>query len=317
MRWPASAKDSDMSVATDNNAAIGNAAAVTGAAVTGAAVGRLGEREPGPAAPPSQPAAPPSQPAAVEAALAAAIRDATRIGDLLDALRTARLWLPLPDYGTCVTESGAVRLPTVTYLGCDFIPAYTSQERLAELAGPQELPRWLAAEPAVVVPHIVVRAADLARLMPPDVGVALNVGASESIPVYPQGVAFLAADEPTDARRITVGPVPLPPEELLAGIRRGLAAIPQAIAASAGWLSVQFAGEGLVISVTLDDPADPDVRDSVVAMLEQAAYAARHDAGYPIDVTFPGEGEPDHIDHWIATASEPFYIRSIQSAPAS
>jgi SseB protein N-terminal domain len=294
-----------MSIATDNNAAIRNAAAVTGAAV-----GQPSEQEQGQGAPASQTAV-------VEAALGAAISDATRIGDLLDALRTARLWLPLPDYGTCVTESGAVRLPTVTYLGCDFIPAYTSGERLAELAGPQDLPRWPAAGPAVIVPHIVVRAADLARLMPPDVGIALNVGASESIPVYPQGVAFLAADEPTDSRRITVGPVPLPPEELLAGIRRGLAAIPQASAASAGWLSVQFAGEGLVISVTLDDPADPEIRDSVVTMLEQAAYAARHDAGYPIDVTFPGEGEPDHIDRWIATASEPFYLRSSQRAPAT
>ena len=36
-------------------------------------------------------------PARVELALAAAITDAGRIGDLLDVLRTARLWLPLPD----------------------------------------------------------------------------------------------------------------------------------------------------------------------------------------------------------------------------
>ena len=24
-------------------------------------------------------------------------------------------------------------------------------------------------------------------------------------------------------------------------------------------------------------------------------------------MTFPGEGEPDHIDHWMATAAVPFY----------
>jgi hypothetical protein len=302
-RWPSPAKDSDMSVATDNNAAIGNAAAATGVAVDQAG---------------NQTASKPwqvAEPDAVERALAAAIQDATRIGDLLDALRTARLWLPLPDYGTAVTESGAVRLPVVTYLGSDFIPAYTSAELLARLAGPHPAGHWQQAEPATV-PHIVVRAADLSRLMPPDVGIALNAGASASIPVYPQAVAFLAADEPTDIRRITVGPLPLEPEQLLAGIGRGLAAIPQASAASAGWLSVQFAGEGLVISVTLDDPADPAVREAVVAMLEQAAYTARHDAGYPIDVTFPGEGEPDHIDHWISTATQPFYLRGVQAAPA-
>ena len=48
----------------------------------------------------------------------------------------------------------------------------------------------------------------------------------------------------------------------------------------------------------------------MIAVLERAASTAAADAGYPIDVTFPGEGEPDHIDHWIATAAEPFYVRA-------
>jgi len=32
--------------------------------------------------------------------------------------------------------------------------------------------------------------------------------------------------------------------------------------------------------------------------------------GFPIDVTFPGEGEPDQIDEWISAHAEPFYIRT-------
>ena len=224
--------------------------------------------------------------------------------------------------GAAVSNRGAVTLPTVVYLGCDFIPAYTSAELLAELAGRDHSGRAgpdpaaagrsgrQAALPGGCLPHVVVRAADLARLLPPDVGIALNAGASESVPVYPQGVAYLATDEPTDARRVTVGPLPVQPEQLLAAIRTGLAGIPQASRASAGWLSVQFAGEGMIVSVTLDDPRDADVRAQVIAMLERAAGAAAADAGYPIDVTFPGEGEPDHIDHWIATAAEPFYVRA-------
>jgi SseB protein N-terminal domain len=254
-------------------------------------------------------------PNAVERALAAAIQDATRIADLLDALRSARLWLPLPDAGPPggpVSGAGAVTLPTVIYLGCEFIPAYTSAGLLADLAGPEHGGRSGSdqAGPGGPLPHIVVPAADLARLLPPDVGIALNVGASESVPVYPQGVAYLAADEPTDTRRISVGPLPVRPELLLAEIRSGLTAIPQASQASAGWLSVQFAGEGMIVSVTLDDPRDAAVRDQVIAALERAARTAAADAGYPIDVTFPGEGEPDHIDHWIATATEPFYVRA-------
>ena len=244
----------------------------------------------------------------VERAVAAAIHDATRIGDLLDTLRAARLWLPLPSGAARAAAGGAVTLPTVTYLGCEFIPAYTSASRLAELAG-RDVPGLAPPDAAGVVPHAVVRAGDLARLLPPDVGIALNVGAPESVPVYPQGVAFLAADEPADERRVSVGPLPVQPRDLLASVRRELARIPQVSTASAGWLSVQFAGEGLLISVALDDPSDGQVRDMVVGALERAAEAARHEARYPIDVTFPGEGAPDHIDRWIATAGQRFYAR--------
>jgi hypothetical protein len=267
-----------MSLATDNNAAASSAAG-------------------------------PAEPTTVERAVTAAIQDASRIADLLDALRAARLWLPLPAGAAGATAEGAVTLPTVTYLGCEFIPAYTSPSLLAELAV-RGVPGSAPAGEAGVVPHAVVRAADLARLLPPDVGIALNVGATQSVPVYPQGVAFLAADEPADERRVSVGPLPVQPHDLLAAVRRELSLIPEVSSASAGWLSVQFAGEGLLISVTLDDPSDGQARDAVVAALESAAQTAPHEASYPMDVTCPGEGAPDHIDRWIATAGQPLYLRA-------
>ena len=279
-----------MTVVTNSNTAVSNTATPAGAAQSGAV--------------PRQATAGPDSSGTVETALAAAIKDATRIGDLLDTLRTARLWLPLPDDGTTATDGAAVNLPTVTYLGSEFVPAYTSAELLSLLVGKHD-PSGVVSD----VPHVVVRATDLARLMPPDVGIALNAGARQSVPVYPQGVAFLAADQPTDERRITVGPLPAEPAHLLAAIRAGLADIPQAVQASAGWLSVQFAGEGLVVSVTLDDPADESAQEAVIGALEHAADVAQDDASFSIDVTFPGDGEPDHIDHWIATAATPFYVR--------
>ncbi len=240
---------------------------------------------------------PPGPPAhTVEWALTAATQDATKIGELLETLRAARLWLPLPDDRSAVTVSGAVELPTVTYLGSEFVPAYTSPELLIASAGQ--------------IPHAVVVAADLARLLPTGVGIALNAGATQSVPIYPPGVGFLAVDASAgDQDRVSLGPLPAAPERLLTEIRAALAGIPQAAEASAAWLSVRFSGEGMIISVTLDDPADAAVRDAVVTALERAAQAARHDAGYPIDVTFPGESEPDQIDQWIETRAEPFYRR--------
>jgi hypothetical protein len=236
----------------------------------------------------------------VDRALAAAVKDATKIGELLDALKTARLWLPLPDDGSPVVTGTAVTLPTVSYLGSDFVPAYSSAEMLHQLTVPETSKR----EP---VPHAVVRAADLARLLPPSVGIALNAGATESVPVYPQGVAYLAGNE-DDA--ISFGPIPAEQANLVTAVGSALAGVPQVSQAAAAWLTIRFASEGLIISVTLDDPADPAARDAAAAAIEKAiSQAGPLQTDFAIDVTFPGENEPDRIDDWFASRGAAFYRR--------
>jgi SseB protein N-terminal domain/SseB protein C-terminal domain len=244
---------------------------------------------------------------AVERAFAAAVQDPVRVGDLLDALSQGRLWLPLPGDGRPVTDGSAVHLPTVRYLGSSFVPAYTSAARLLQAA--EDLP---AGQRVSVIPHAVVRAADLARRLPRALGIALNPGAAQSVPIYPPGVAQLAAQRTTiGGSRVTVGPLPAPPTELLAAIAAGLARIPAAREAAAAWLCVERAGEGMIVSVTLDDPGHVSSRESVIAALQDAVTAPQCEAGWPIDVTFPGEGEPDVIDDWIASSATPFYRRSV------
>ena len=76
------------------------------------------------------PPAEPATPVTVEHALAAAAKDPDRVTDLLDELSRGRLWLPLPEVRP-VTDGSAVVLPTVTYLGAEFVPAFTSAGRLA------------------------------------------------------------------------------------------------------------------------------------------------------------------------------------------
>lgn len=267
----------------------------------------------------------------VEQALAAAVKDAERIGDLLDELSRGRLWLPLPDDGGPVTDGSAVQLPTVVYLGAEFVPAYTSAERLPAYAqarhgGPAGqaggVPRgtvWTASlghdggddEARQAVPHVVVPAAELARRLPPGLGIALNAGAEASVPVYPEGVAYLAATEWTaGGARIRVGRPPAEPEVLLREVSAGLRLVPAARQAARAWLSVPGAGEGLVISVTLDDPADEASQEAVISAVEHAAGAVGPKAGFPIDVTFPGEHEPDDVDKWISHHATPFHLRA-------
>jgi hypothetical protein len=278
-----------------------------------------------------QPDAGRATPAAIEHALAAAAKDPDRAADLLDELSRGRLWVPLPD-DRPVTDGSAVLLPTVTYLGAEFVPAFTSAPRLASWLGrpgagrpgaappspgpAQSTGETLAASgegPFSAIPHIVVPAAALARRLPAGVGIALNPDAEASVPIYPEGVGYLAANPitvvATDGTQVRIGRPPADPVTLLGEVRAVLGSLPDVRQASRAWLSVPGQGEGLIMSVTLHDPARESARQEVLSAIEQAVHAVP-DQGFPIDVTFPGEAEPDQLDEWISAYADPFYIRA-------
>jgi hypothetical protein len=241
--------------------------------------------------------------AVIEDALAAAVKDPDRVTDLLDALRLGRLWLPLPDEDGPVTDGSAVQLPVVTYLGSEFVPAFTSPGRLAAWPLGSLVPAQPAPEQVPPMPHIVVRAAELARLLPQGMGIALNPGAEASVPIYPEGIGYLGA---VQAGQVRVGHPPADPVALLTEVCASLRSVPAVRHASRAWLSVPGRGEGLVISVTLHDPESEATHQAVIDAVERAAAAVPHQ--FPIDVTFPGEGTPDQVDEWISAYAEPFYI---------
>jgi hypothetical protein len=269
----------------------------------------------------------PAPPAAVEDALAAAVKDPGQVTALLDELSRGRLWLPLPD-ARPVTDGSAVVLPTVTYLGAEFVPAFTSAERLAGWPGLMAAPAPSPGEeervpsgdgPFADMPHIVVPAAGLAGRMPPGVGIALNPGAEASVPIYPEGVGYLAAAlVAADGTQVRVGRPPAEPVPLLSEVGTALGGVPAVREASRAWLSVPGQGEGLVISVILDDPGSETAHQQVLGTIERAVErAVKHGPGqeFPIDVTFPGEGEPDQVDAWISANAEPFYVRAQRDEP--
>jgi len=257
---------------------------------------------------------------AVERALAALAYDPDRIDELLDAVSRARLWVALPAHDGPVTDGFAVHLPTVRYLGAPYVPAYTSATRLLRAS-----PEPARGERAAVIPHIVVGAADLARRLPPGIGIALNPESEVSVPVSAAGVACLAAERAViGGQRIRVGPLPVSPASLLNAVATALGEVRAAREAAAGWLAVEPAAseapgqpadeaahEGLVISVTLDDPADAAGRDAACAAVQAAVTGAGPAAAWPVSVTFPGEGEPDVIDHWVSAWASPFYRRPV------
>jgi hypothetical protein len=305
---------------------------------------------------------------AIERTLAAVAADAGELAALLTELATTQLWVPLPARHRPFTDGTAVRLPLVEAEGEDFVPCFTSVQRLTAWVdaadGPRGTPadfqftesgrRWQRAGDARVVPHLVVPAVGLARRLPAGLGLALNADGTNGLPLYPESVSYLARLAPAETAAETepgqaagagaavpwpaalrpsagwsrppggpptgaavgVGHPPVEPMALLDETRAGLRALRFVRYASRAWLWVPGAGEGLVISVALDDPGSEARRGAVIDTLERACAAVPLRVPFPVDVTFPGEilpgdasPSPDLIDDWISRNTRPFYTR--------
>ena len=191
-----------------------------------------------------------SPPGAVERALAAAIRDASRTGDLLDELE------PRP----AVAAVAGRRRPGHRRLGRPPAhrdvpgrgvrsgvhlrrPVARDDSQAPPAGAARRGPRELCAA-AGAAAHRGPAAAALARLLPPDVGIALNPGTGPSVPVYPEASPTWPVGRTwparPDQRRAAPGPARRP-------ARRhplGPAAVPAASQAAAAWLSVRVRRRG-------------------------------------------------------------------------
>jgi hypothetical protein len=250
---------------------------------------------------------------AIERALAAVVANPARLPGLLTELAGTRLWVPLPDRRQPFTDGSAVRLPVIGYQDTDFVPCFTSVQRLTAWtdqpgAGGQ---RAGDARDARTVPHVVVPAVGLAGRLPPGLGLALNPDSVPGLPLYPECVPYLARlsvengphgppyEEPTmehlqleTGAPLLIGHPPAEPSALLAEARTALRMLPPVSTASRAWLSVPGRGAGLVIAVGLDDPASDQARAAAVGAIERAAAVAALRVPFRLDVTFTGERVP-------------------------
>ena len=86
--------------------------------------------------------------------------------------------------------------------------------------------------------------------------------------------------------------------------------VPAVREARTAWLSVAGQGEGLIISIDLDNPADQAAQDAAAQAVERAAALVTDDAGFAIDVTFGGQAEPNPVAESVAASAAPFYLRA-------
>jgi hypothetical protein len=185
--------------------------------------------------------------------------------------------------------------------------------------------------------------------VPAGLGLAINPDTPTGLPIYPECVPYLArlairettmagggtAGDETAPGGLAlaqlvhgsgidflIGHPPAEPTALLAETRTALRALPPVRQASRAWLSAPGEGEGLVISVVLDEPAREDSRTAAARAIERAAASVALRVPFPLDITFPGErvGGEDlpqalaslaAIDAWIAGSTRPFYARDV------
>jgi len=252
---------------------------------------------------------------AIERALAGVVANPGQLPGLLTELATTELWVPLPDRQRPFTDGAAVRLPLIGYQNTEFVPCFTSVQRLTAWADLGDAATRRAGD-ARTVPHVVVPAGGLAGRLPAEVGLALNPDSTPGLPLYPECVPFLASlTEPWFGTATVpgglIGRPPGEPAALLAETRAALGPLPAVRQAAAAWLAVPGEGAGLVIAVTLDDPAGELARAAAVDAVGRAAAEVPLRVPFPLDVTFPGESPgPDAINDWIAGNIRPFYVRA-------
>ncbi|WP_121749294.1 enhanced serine sensitivity protein SseB [Streptomyces sp. E2N166] len=97
-------------------------------------------------------------------------------GRIVEVLGRSFVWIPLPNGGG--PNSGPLDLPSLEIEGQAYVPVFSSEEQFRQVAGTQ-------------MGYTIAPAAEFARGLPPQVGIAVNPDGVVGIPLPPPAVAEL------------------------------------------------------------------------------------------------------------------------------
>ncbi|MFC7880558.1 enhanced serine sensitivity protein SseB [Streptomyces sp. NPDC057376] len=112
----------------------------------------------------------------LEEVLSASLGVPSAGGRIVEVLGRSFLWIPLPNGGG--PHSGPLDLPSLEIDGQAYVPVFSSEEQLRQVAGAQ-------------MAYTVAPAVEFARGLPPQVGIAVNPDGVVGIPLPPPAVAEL------------------------------------------------------------------------------------------------------------------------------
>jgi hypothetical protein len=215
---------------------------------------------------------------------------------IVEVLGRSRVWLPLPRGGG--PDSPDLDLPTVDIGGGAYVPVFSSEEQFRQVVGSY-------------TSFAVAPARDVARGLPPQLGIAVNPGGAVGVPLPPPAVAELCRagrtdldgpasggrvrlfepdwqDEPVDFLAAAAG------EFTTTGIVRSAR---RALAAVESDAPALFIG----LQLTRCEPAD---RDVVLHALGRALGAVP--VPWPVQLVLLDVAD-DPVGHWMLERVHPFH----------
>lgn len=228
-----------------------------------------------------------------ENTLAALRAGSTTPESFLDAFAAGNVWVPI---GTSNGEQA-----TIIVVDIDDVPharVYTSEEQLIAGAGP--------------VRHMVAKASEFAASLPAGMGMALNLGGRDGLPIHPTGVQQLRPEHATvlpPGSRIRLGKPTPEPTNTLAAVAAQLASLPHVSEARHAMAQIDDQPPTLLLHVTMDADDEPS-RDTARQAI--ASALAEQPLPYPVDTVFAGTGNAQ-LDTWFIVNADPFYRRTTPS----
>lgn len=232
----------------------------------------------------------------LEEVLSASLGIPSAGGRIIEVLGRSFLWIPLPNGGG--PHSGPLDLPTMDIDGQVYVPVFSSEEQLRQVAGSH-------------MSYTIAPAVEFARGLPPQAGIAVNPGGVVGIPLPPDAVAELcrAGRTPLDGPG-TGGRVRLfepdwqdDPVDFLSAASAEFAGTGVVLTARRCLAAIETADPVMFVGVELSQ-WEGDIRALPLDALGRAL--GKVPVKWPVNLVLMDVAE-DPVTDWLKTNVRPFY----------
>ncbi|KPI01304.1 hypothetical protein OK074_0557 [Actinobacteria bacterium OK074] len=232
----------------------------------------------------------------LEEVLSASLGIPSAAARIVEVLGRSFLWIPLPNGGG--PRSGPLDLPTLELDGQAFVPVFSSEEQLRQVAGSH-------------MSYTIAPAVEFARGLPPQLGIAINPEGVVGVPLPPEAVAELARqgrtplDGPATGGRVRLFEPDWQddPVDFLAAASAEFAATGAVVTARRCLAAIETAPPLMFIGVELLS-WEADTRTLPLDALGRALTAAP--VTFPVNMVFLDVAQ-DPVGEWMRERVRPFY----------